>query len=130
MTRTRVPAGACSCSRTATSSSGPTPRRAPASRWPDCSTCPTACWARAVDLIIAITTNEPLTRLHPAITRPGRCLAEIEVGPLSASEARAWLGRPVAAPDGGLTLAELYARRGDLQLVSDEPAPLSTGQYL
>ena len=85
---------------------------------------------QGVDLIIAITTNEPLTRLHPAITRPGRCLAEIEVGPLSPSEARAWLGRPVAAPDGGLTLAELYARRGDLELVTDEPAPLSTGQYL
>jgi len=85
---------------------------------------------QGIDLIFAITTNEPLARLHPAITRPGRCLAEIEVGPLSPSEARAWLGRPIATPDGGLTLAELYARRGDLELVSDEPAALSTGQYL
>ncbi|MGZ4718111.1 MAG: DUF5925 domain-containing protein [Acidimicrobiales bacterium] len=85
---------------------------------------------QGVDLIIAITTNEPLARLHPAITRPGRCLAEIEVGPLSPSEARAWLGRPVATPDGGLTLAELYARRGDLELVTDGPVALPTGQYL
>ena len=42
-------------------------------------------------VLVAITTNEPVTRLHPAIVRPGRCIAQIEVGRLSASEARQWL---------------------------------------
>jgi hypothetical protein len=29
-------------------------------------------------VLVAITTNEDLTRLHPAVVRPGRCLARIE----------------------------------------------------
>jgi hypothetical protein len=53
------------------------------------------------DVLVAITTNEDLARLHPAITRPGRCLARIEVGPLPSGE----------------TLAERYAR------ASGRPAP-------
>ncbi len=81
-------------------------------------------------LLIAITTNEPLARLHPAIIRPGRCLAEIEIGPLTPSEAGAWLGRPVRTEPAGITLAELCARRSELTLVGDRPAPLATGQYL
>jgi hypothetical protein len=77
-------------------------------------------------LLVAITTNEPLSRLHPAVTRPGRCVAEIEVGRLSPSEARRWLDRPVALPSDGVTLAELYAiERG----VALSPA-VAVGQYL
>ena len=63
---------------------------------------------------MGVTTNEDLERLHPAVVRPGRCLARIEVGSLTRAEAVAWLG----AEDGhrrreGATLAELYAlRRG------------------
>ena len=80
-------------------------------------------------VLVAITTNEELYRLHPAVTRPGRCLAQIEIGSLSAREASAWLGSPVAEPT---TLAELYALRD-----SNGPAraaePLAgtgTGLYL
>lgn len=80
-------------------------------------------------ILVAITTNEPLDRLHPAVVRPGRCLAQIEVGPLSADEASAWLGTGRRLPRPA-TLAELYAlrsgREGTEKLVS-EP---STGQYL
>ncbi|WP_051815564.1 DUF5925 domain-containing protein, partial [Glycomyces tenuis] len=36
------------------------------------------------EIMVAITTNERLDRLHPAVVRPGRCLAQIEVGELSA----------------------------------------------
>ena len=43
-------------------------------------------------ILVALTTNEPLTQLHPAIVRPGRCIAQIEVGKLSASERWQWLG--------------------------------------
>ena len=39
------------------------------------------------NVLVGITTNEDLERLHPAVVRPGRCLARIEVGPLSRDEA-------------------------------------------
>ncbi|MFD0787608.1 DUF5925 domain-containing protein, partial [Micromonospora azadirachtae] len=44
------------------------------------------------NVLVAITTNEDLSRLHPAVVRPGRCLARSEIGPLSYAEATAWLG--------------------------------------
>ena len=89
-------------------------------------------------LIICRTTNEPIHRLHPALIRPGRCRAAIEVGRFPAAESRAWLvvrGVPDdvavrSVPREGLTLAELHAIvRGDFDVsvgrVSDMP-----GQYL
>jgi hypothetical protein len=66
---------------------------------------------QGMELLFLITTNEPLGSLHPAVTRPGRCLAEIEFGPLSADEANRWLTRQ-GCPQRvttGLSLAELYA---------------------
>src|SRR5919112_1860343 len=59
--------------------------------------------------LIAITTNEYLASLHPAVVRPGRCLASIEVGRLPYAEAVAWLGAPADVGPDGATLAELYA---------------------
>ncbi|MBG0560176.1 DUF5925 domain-containing protein [Actinoplanes aureus] len=59
--------------------------------------------------LIAITTNEDLSALHPAVVRPGRCLASIEVGRLPYAEAAAWLGSPAGIGPEGATLAELYA---------------------
>jgi hypothetical protein len=85
---------------------------------------------QGVDLLVAVTTNEPIGRLHPAVVRPGRCLAQIEIGPLSAAEAAAWLGRPLPRSAGaGLTLAELYARRDQPRSVALAPAA-ATGHYL
>ena len=63
------------------------------------------------DVLVAITTNEDLARLHPAVVRPGRCLAQIEIGALPYGEAVAWLGNPAGVGSGGATLAELYALR-------------------
>jgi hypothetical protein len=87
------------------------------------------------NVLVAITTNEPLSRLHPAVVRPGRGLAQLEVGRLSPAEAAAWLpdgtDLPAAAHPDGLTLAELLALRqdGSKPLTLDEPRP-STGLYL
>jgi ATPase family protein associated with various cellular activities (AAA) len=64
---------------------------------------------QGLDVLVCLTTNEDVARLHPAVIRPGRCLAEIEIGPLDQQEAAAWLGEPVGAD--GATLAELYRRR-------------------
>jgi hypothetical protein len=104
-------------------------------------------------VLVCITTNEELHRLHPAVTRPGRCLAHIEVPALSSAEAAQWLasddpvGRvshhavgevadqapsDVTAPrlEHGrqYTLAELIAiRQGHATL---EVQPSHVGQYL
>ena len=82
---------------------------------------------RGLRTLIMITTNEPLGRLHAAVVRPGRCLAEIEFPALSRVEAGALLGHPV---ERGLTLAEVFERRGDVTRLSSAPAAGATGQYL
>ncbi len=62
-------------------------------------------------IMLLVTSNEPLSRMHPAVIRPGRCAADVAFTPLSADEANAWFaerGRlPVA--DRAMTLAELHA---------------------
>ena len=64
--------------------------------------------------LILLTTNEELTRLHPALIRPGRCLARIEFLRFPHAEARKWLGDSSHPPSDGATLAELFeARRTD-----------------
>ena len=76
-------------------------------------------------VLVLITTNDELGELHPAVSRPGRCAAQLEFGPLSAEEASTWLGAEVE--EGG-TLAELYARKpsegaeGSLLAAAGDPA--------
>lgn len=80
-------------------------------------------------VLVAITTNEDLRALHPAAIRPGRCLAQIEVGHFPAAEAAAWLDRPA---DGipAMTLAELYARKNARPPISSAQPPEPLGLYL
>jgi len=85
---------------------------------------------QGLEVIVAITTNEPLTRLHPAIVRPGRCLANIEVGRFSRTEASEWLGAPATTPADGVTLAELFMRRGELDKVDTDEEDKPVGLYL
>jgi hypothetical protein len=73
--------------------------------------------------LFLITTNEPLGAVHPALVRPGRCLATVEFGLLSASEAAAALGRPVDRP---MSLAEVMVARP----VSVQEEEVAVGQYL
>ena len=81
------------------------------------------------NVLVAITTNEELGRLHPAVVRPGRALAQIEVGPLSRAEAAAWLGTETGLNGPTATLAELYAlKNGDGMVAAADP--LSTGLYI
>jgi SpoVK/Ycf46/Vps4 family AAA+-type ATPase len=81
-------------------------------------------------LLVAITTNEPLGSLHPAIVRPGRCLAEVHIGRLSRAEATAWLGSARGVPAEGLTLAELYELHGALGPVRATDLQQVSGMYL
>ncbi len=78
-------------------------------------------------LLVLLTTNVPVDRLSPAITRPGRCLANIAVPPLPKAEASAWLGT-TATKD--MTLAQLWEQAHPSQIgtgIADGPVG---GQYL
>jgi Domain of unknown function (DUF5925)/ATPase family associated with various cellular activities (AAA) len=81
-------------------------------------------------VLVAITTNEDIARLHPAVTRPGRCLAQIEVGPLSYVESTAWLGTNTGVPERRNTLAELIALRDGTQPVGTPDHEANDGLYL
>ena len=83
---------------------------------------------QGMNVLVLLTTNEETARLHPALVRPGRCLAVIEFAPFEAREASAWLGTSVPRP---MTLAALLERRGDLSgLGPRSDALLTAGQYL
>jgi hypothetical protein len=81
-------------------------------------------------VLVGITTNEDLSQLHPAVTRPGRCLASIAVGAFPPDEAERWLGTRTGIGAGGATLAELYALRGESAPVVAEITERRTGLYL
>ena len=64
-------------------------------------------------VLVLVTTNEELRRLHPAVARPGRCAANIEFDPLGEDEAAAWLsahGADGETSSGRRILASLYAQ--------------------
>jgi hypothetical protein len=68
-------------------------------------------------LLVLITTNEEIAKIHPAVARPGRCAARLEFLPFGREEARRWLeahdtdGQLTGeGPPARVTLAELYAR--------------------
>jgi hypothetical protein len=80
---------------------------------------------QGLKVLVLMTTNVPVTQLHPAITRPGRCLANIEVPKLSASESTSWLG----SQHEEATLAELFEVKEKAQIGKGIQA-ISAGQYL
>ncbi|BAL91697.1 putative ATPase [Actinoplanes missouriensis 431] len=80
--------------------------------------------------LIGITTNEDLATLHPAVIRPGRCLASIEVGRLPYPEAVAWLGSSTGISPDGATLAELYALKTGARPVTVPQQSTRIGMYL
>ncbi|HEX4521833.1 MAG TPA: ATP-binding protein [Gaiellaceae bacterium] len=68
-------------------------------------------------ILVLVTTNDALRRLHPAVSRPGRCASRIEFVPFTPEEAQAWLDRNGGdgSADTG-TLAALYARSAGVEL--------------
>jgi hypothetical protein len=62
-------------------------------------------------VLVLVTTNEEIRKLHPAVARPGRCAADIRFVRLQEDESDAWLsshGSGLRA-ERGRTVAELYA---------------------
>ena len=62
-------------------------------------------------VLVLITTNEEIHKLHPAVSRPGRAASVVLFEPMEGSEARGWLARHGIKDNapGQRTLADLYA---------------------
>ena len=75
-------------------------------------------------VLVLVTTNEPIKKLHPAVARPGRCAANIEFTPLDPDESGQWLARRGidAMPEGPEILAALYSRVDGREAVEAEQA--------
>ncbi len=66
---------------------------------------------QGLNTLVLITTNEPLENIHKALQREGRCMANVELGPLSEAEGQEWAetqaGNTVV--EGSNSIADLYA---------------------
>lgn len=89
------------------------------------------------NLILAITTNDDISSLHPAVIRPGRCLAQAEIPAFTREEAENWLGHAHSSKFHEIgdkaTLAELFhIAKGSGKTVTSTVAAtgVATGQYL
>lgn len=79
-------------------------------------------------LILLITTNEPFGDLHPAISRPGRCLSHLEFGAFPPEEGTKWLGQKVSED---MTLADLYEARAEMQTqITKDKSEYRPGMYV
>jgi hypothetical protein len=62
-------------------------------------------------VLVLVTTNESVRLLHPAVSRSGRCVSNLEFPAFSADEADAWLEERGGTGDSTVrTLASLFAR--------------------
>ncbi|MGQ0844828.1 MAG: AAA family ATPase [Sporichthyaceae bacterium] len=81
--------------------------------------------------VVLLTSNTPVERLDPALTRPGRMLAHLDFGRFSPAQARDWLAGRAPAPTEPATLAELYEVLGStVRHQSPAPEDERPGAYL
>jgi hypothetical protein len=76
---------------------------------------------QGLKIAVVITTNEPISGFHPAVSRPGRCGAVVAFELFTVDEAAVWLatrGVSAEAPNRS-SLAELFALRDG----REPPAP-------
>jgi hypothetical protein len=66
---------------------------------------------QATHSLVLVTANENVRRLHPAITRPGRCLSKVEFAELNHDEIVRWCSSHEVKPPqtDRATLADLFA---------------------
>jgi len=66
---------------------------------------------QATRSLVLVTTNEDIRSLHPALARPGRCLAQVEFRELDRAEIASWCkARGIPAPSAARgVLADLFA---------------------
>lgn len=86
---------------------------------------------QGIRTLVLLTTNEPLSSLHPAVVRPGRCLADVAFAAFDRAESREWWGGEVPGAPPQATLAELFEKRGAVERIATEVAPPELiGAYL
>jgi hypothetical protein len=79
-------------------------------------------FGQGLRVLVLVTTNEDLKRLHPAVSRPGRCAATIEFAAFPGDEAALWLAqRGGPADERAGTLAVLYARSEGREAPARQP---------
>lgn len=96
---------------------------------------------QGLQVMVLLTTNAAIDQLHPAMTRPGRCVSNIGFTGFDPDEAAEWLkarGLPAVTGEDSVTLAELYAvehelmeaqRRESRQRVSEIVAQVENGAF-
>jgi ATPase family associated with various cellular activities (AAA) len=73
-------------------------------------------------VMVLVTTNDDLRLLHPAVSRPGRCLAKLEFVPFASDEAESWLVRNgVESKARRGTLADLFGAAAGEQAPERRP---------
>lgn len=87
---------------------------------------------QGLKIMVLITTNEPISQIHEAISRPGRCLANVHFPPFSPAKSQEWLKKRNLSLNGlkEMTLAELYEYSGHSQISSTEEPHRTEGVYL
>lgn len=68
-------------------------------------------WTGTNKLLLVMTSNLMSRHMHPALIRPGRCLADIRFGKLSPAEAKKVIGDNAPSPAASLSLAEAFELR-------------------
>jgi len=69
---------------------------------------------QGLKFLVLVTTNEDLGKLHEAVTRPGRCLNQLEFGKLDPCKVREWaMSNEIEVPEHSYSLAELFAIKED-----------------
>jgi hypothetical protein len=82
------------------------------------------------NLGFCITTNEDISALEDSVTRPGRCLSQIEVPSFDADQASKWLG--YESGGGNWMLADLYSTKNKslANMTKGSTTTDAIGQYL
>jgi hypothetical protein len=84
-------------------------------------------------LLILVTTNEETGKLHPAVSRPGRCAVQVRFTSFDEAEACAWIAASGAdrdltgEVDGSMTLADLFALKQGGRSALVERVPVGFG---
>jgi len=77
-------------------------------------------------VVVLVTTNEPLGTIHPAVSRPGRCAAQVEFTAFPPAEADAWLERHGRVGDASArSLASLFGHGEGLERPEKRPLGFS-----
>jgi len=77
---------------------------------------------QGMQVLVLITTNEPIGRINKALARKGRCIANINFKPLSAKESTDWLknhGLDNVKTKNSTCLADLYGTITDYMQISN-----------